>query len=180
MPRTPLYRAIPQLDRYSDEFCRLLVNRLVRRWSAVYVARAVVNVVGAALIGSAAGLIVMPMVLAFLYPDDLGHVLPEDRVRFVSLLGGLAAFGLSYRAMERGSVLRMLRRAMHPRFIDGERCIACGYTLAGLKGEDLRVVCPECGRRVPFGQGAVTPIDEMIARGELPDPHPGAMGGGSG
>lgn len=180
MPAQPFYRVIPQLADYPDEFCRLLIRRLVVRGPR-YAVLAAVNGAVAVLIAAAVALVGVPIVLAFVSPG--GSRVGADWAWPASMVTGVAAFWVSYRTLARGTILSMLRDAIRPRFIDGARCIACGYALDGLRGADFRIVCPECGRRVPIGRAAAPLVDQMIAWGELPDPSlpeysPGWRGAG--
>jgi hypothetical protein len=160
----PVYRTLGSLDQYSDEFCESLIRRMARK---VGVGSRVVNTIAALLLACAwaAGGFVLAWAVCRAPLAGVGaQVIPW----FVAAMAGAAGFVVSYRNLARATVLSWLRLAVAPRIIDGGRCLFCGYSLEGLPGKDHLVVCPECGRTVPIGLGALDQVEQMILRGELP------------
>jgi hypothetical protein len=167
--RRPFYRTLAGLDPYSDGFCRLLIHRLCR--GSVFASLSgsfIVLVVGIMLASfwAAAGYVLGPLVHDGVALDGYGGA--EHWTWGGAALLGIVGFALSCRVASRGLAVTALRDALRPRIVDGARCLVCGYSLAGLQGENFLIVCPECGRTVPIGLGAVDLIEQMMARGELP------------
>jgi hypothetical protein len=167
----PFYRVLRGLDPYSDRLCGLLVRRLTARTPIGAGASVAVSTVAALMLTLAwvvGGAVLGPLACAVLNGSS-GSEGPSSNWQLGgAAAGGVIGFVVSYRAVSRGMALSALRDALRPRIIDGSKCMICRYSLEGLTGRDNLVVCPECGRTVPIGLGAVDLVEQMMVRGELP------------
>ena len=140
VPSSKVYRAFPELDRFSDAQCRGFVSLVQRRhpWQMV----------------GAAALCVVSVLLtvAALFPIAIGVVSSGRRgldgvpLPLVTLALGLpfVVSGVVGFAV-RDACLRFLIRRRNTAM----KCTDCGYGLLGLpatrEGEAVTVRCPECG-----------------------------------
>ncbi len=136
---SPVYRAFPELDSFSDVQCREFTVRARGSWrrrAVVGAVRAVVSVAAvpvtvwivAVTVGSAIGL------RGASHPWELAPVL------LAGLLAGGATWLLSGDLLLRLAIRRMMRI--------GGTCQGCGYVLVGLPvSASIDVTCPECSER---------------------------------
>jgi hypothetical protein len=167
--RKPIFRTLSSLDQYSDEFCRLLVRRLTGKSRISVVISATVNATAALMLACLwmlGGFLLSPVVWVLFSAG--GNRPPAEWQWGVVAVAGAIGFVVSSVAMSRATALSALRVALAPTIIDGTKCLICRYSLEGLTGKDHLVVCPECGRTVPIGLGALDQVEQMIVRGELP------------
>ncbi|MBX3362876.1 MAG: type II secretion system protein GspG, partial [Phycisphaeraceae bacterium] len=140
-------RAFPELDGYTDEQCARFVRAARGSVRRRVIAGAIIALV--TLIGISAGLVGFWYVQStWLDPHrslNIGHQL-------VTWYGLLLNIVLAIAGVTLGPILGYLTRDLfvirRVRFILRTRgtCISCGYTLVGLfVGEELQVICPECG-----------------------------------
>lgn len=127
--RTPIYRAFPELDSFSDERCRRFVKVAARpMWFRVQLGVA-------SLLTFVLGVCLPTVPFSFL----------ENRAPLVLLfLAGASLLVAAVAAM----VVRdqLLRRRVRSVLRARGRCHSCGYILAGASVSDANeVVCPECG-----------------------------------
>ena len=150
LPLSKVWRAFPELDRFSDEQCRRFV-RAARR-GAGRVARVAAVVATLFVSWLAGGALVTWFTLN---PATIG---PWERVHgwaVTVVLLGMLVFATAPAILLRDRLLR--RRIMRIITLRG-RCLMCKYNLLGLPvGADLLVTCPECG--------ATTHVDPAL--GEL-------------
>lgn len=154
LPLSKVWRAFPELDRFSDEQCQRFV-RAARRGAGRPIR--VVATAAALLAGWAGGLAFIvwmtagrkPIFRAWDSPTTLGTLALCGVMILVFLVAAAPAI------LVRDRLLR--RRVMRIITLRG-RCMMCKYSLLGLPvGANLLVVCPECG--------APTPVDPAL--GEL-------------
>jgi len=147
IPLAKLYRAFPELDRFTDEECERYVIQVTRdkrfRWWVEGLAEL------AWVAASVGVMVVTPRLLA-----ALGAPLRVEREHWLALsilvvVGGALLFGYIVRDRH---FIRAVRRAMHD-----ARCPRCKHSLVGLplldggtgfqpeSGAAERVRCPECG-----------------------------------
>lgn len=137
------YRAIPELDHFSDEQCRQFMGAARASWRgraqrATFLVAAMIVI----MISSTAALVLIWRLL--------GHrpVIPGDDFFFqvvVSAIVGISTglFG--------GLIVndRLLRRCIRRLIRDCGSCPGCQYTLVGMPVNAERCVkCPECGREI--------------------------------
>jgi hypothetical protein len=138
IPASEVYRAFAELDRFSDDQCRMFVASAQRnrRWSRA------VAMLGAWLAAGATWAVVGWLWLAVLSAAPLGPgpFLVVGGVSLTILSGALV--GLMIRD-------RWVRWAVGQQ-IDAARCPACRYSLLGIPPVEGVITCPECGdgRRV--------------------------------
>ena len=158
--RKRIYRAFPELDRFSDEQCRRFVGaansswgRRVGRWAIV----ALVTVAGWAVAIAGVGLFGDRLDRVFLRVSSLWAV-----------VWGLALVGVMTAPLIAALVARdlLLRRRVRGLIQRSGACPECHYSLLGMRvGADLRVTCPECARVID-----VDPALGELAADELGKP----------
>lgn len=135
-----VYRAIPELDGFSDETCRRIVAQVYRlRWIGISIAM-LAAVVLSLPITVAAVLVVVHFIGENIWApkSELQSSLVFAAI-ITSIVGvpGILAF------MVRDYILRIGCEWLVKR---NERCPACRYPLTGLRtAPDQTVRCPECG-----------------------------------
>lgn len=143
IPFTRIYRAFPELDRFSDEQCRRFVRAACRTGARRFVHRAAL---GALLLV----LYVVTSPLAGLCMDlaerSLGPRTPREALSFLASVTGLiavlAAPVLLTFLVRDHLLIRRIRDILQA----GGVCPACRYSLIGLPvSESNIIVCPECG-----------------------------------
>jgi len=138
LPISKIYRAFPELDRFSDERCEEYVRQARRElgymiWFVSIVSAGVMAVVvvsALVLIVNLFRVFVSGVDPALLFPMAVGCLIG------IPLLSGLLA---------RDLVLgRFLRRYVRSK-IERSRCPACKYSLLGQRMSKGVIRCPECG-----------------------------------
>ncbi len=150
IPWSRIYRAFPELDRFSDQECERFVELAKRRewlWHGVMAVVALAAMVGVYLlvlnVWRAAEALLPGRWRAWIWGTPAALVV----LGTLSLLSGPMAALLIRDAW--------LRRAIQ-RHIDLARCPKCEYSLLGLPVEAGCVQCPECGRRSSLGELGIT------------------------
>lgn len=171
LTRTRIYRAFPELDRYSDEHCR----RFVRAARGGWLRRGLV--VGALWVEAMAGLALSIAALIWAYgstdrlPLDF-DLRPVRAGVFAGLLLVAAALPLLLTYLTRDWLLR--RRVRYVLRTRGT-CPSCRYSLVGMPVRaDNLVICPECGMetKVDPSLGELT-VDEAGRPRFKPSEHIG-------
>ena len=144
IPINNIYRAFEELDDYTDQQCKMLMQRV--KLSAL--AKQSIN--GAAFLGFIIGLVAMlPFIYALLELLKAGDPAWQQQA-MENQRGTIWAFGLFWPAavgalIGRDMVLRkMLIKAINVQ-IDRVRCPECKYILIGQREHNGSVTCPECG-----------------------------------
>jgi hypothetical protein len=142
LPLTQIYRAFPELDRFSDAACAGFVRQAVRRNRLSQVAHAALAFPVAALVLTAwwvlgrIGAEAMPVSSRF-WDDG-----PGMAIAAVYCIAGPVSAILSVLLIRDRWLRRMIRRQ-----ITDTRCPACGYSMLGLAIVGGALTCPECGHR---------------------------------
>jgi hypothetical protein len=145
------YRLFPELDRFSDSACELLLSRL--RASRRHNVTVLAAVSGTALVVFACGVAILWMVqdtwLAFEreVAEEYGRSAADIIGVGLAFAPTLLATGLAS-LFARDVVGRVaLRRALGRRIREA-RCTGCGQILLGCSVSGNMVQCPDCGRVV--------------------------------
>ena len=155
-----LYRAFPELDRFSDIQCGLLMRRVHLDVAARFIVRA------APLLASGVALL---LVVVLLVVTEI--LVPAQKLfRDADILFGLlASLGLAALAglLARDLLLRrFLIKAIRLR-IDRVRCLSCRYILIGQRPDGDAVSCPECGTTNYLHALGITAADLIPPASEL-------------
>lgn len=144
-----LYRAFPELDKFSDELCEMYVKRVSS--SVSYKALATISFLGAAF-GS---LIVASFFLSILI-DLMGSIFEEYLLPvililflFIPCFSALLARDFCMQAFLRRQVGR-------------SRCLGCGYSLLGQRIKRDLIVCPECARSTTLMELGLDGPEDLI------------------
>jgi ribosomal protein S27E len=134
-----LYRAFPELDRFSDVQCRRLMRRVqLEAWARGAVTASAIIAFAVAFV------LVLALLLATEVFAPAEELFPDADVLFFLLCVFLVPALVG--ALTRDRVLRrFLIKAIRLR-IDRVRCLGCKYILIGQRAEEGAVTCPECGR----------------------------------
>ena len=134
---SPVYRAFPELDSFSDVQCREFTVRARGSWRR----RAVVGAVRAVV--SVAAVPITVWIVAVTVGSAIGlRGASNSWVLALVLLAGLLAGGATWLLSGDLSLRLAIRRVMRI----GGTCQGCGYVLVGLPvSASLDVTCPECG-----------------------------------
>ncbi len=153
--RQKLWRAFPELDAFDDALCRAFVRSATASWRgklARWVIVAGVGVLGFGVAFAVSGL------LSTVFPVYGYDVLRYSVLAAALVVLLLVAFGGAL--LMRDYLLRwQVRRVIRGR----GACAQCRYPLLGMTvGENLRVVCPECGfeTKVDAALGELVPNEK--------------------
>lgn len=139
--RNKIYRAFPELDRFTDEQCERFVRSANSSWVRRLGRWIVVGV-------TSFGLLIL-VIAGFVAFDQMLDA-KLQRLGWMGALLGLVGFVVATgAALTAGLVLRdwILRRRVRQLIARCGACPACHYSLLGMRvGENLTIVCPECGR----------------------------------
>ena len=146
IPTSKLYRAFPELDRFSDAECRAFMARLRRQ-------------VGGQIVGYLiAGLCGFGVFVATIFVEAVMIDLTQ-RIRFsddAELVLGAISFALPFlTGLMTILIVRdfFVRRTLRTRILNVVRrftCRGCTYSLVGLRATGHVVRCPECGHETTF------------------------------
>jgi len=147
LPYAKVWRAFPELDRFSDAECARFVQRAPKLGrliasAAVFSALSLFNCVSTAWWKHLGGQL-----------NDVTFLVVL--LSILVLVPGVAALWIRDRMLIR-SVSRMLTRA---------HCERCDYSLLGLQVADGRVICPECGSPFVLADHGMTPGDLIAGTG---------------
>jgi hypothetical protein len=158
-PWNRIYRAFPELDRFSDEECErfLLQARAQRRIGPLPGLLALVGIAGWCIAA-------VPMVQSWFRRGYFRGPGPIDPVRTGALIAAVVGSTLLVYYLARDF---RLRRALRHR-IDNARCPGCRQSLLGLpllaETPSPAVRCTECGEAIELGAIGLTPAD-ILPRG---------------
>ncbi len=158
VPRTKIYRAFEELDRFGDAECTRFLASALRPWW-----QRALRELGCAVLGAMVFVVSFAVMVWSVKISGRGF---WGSAAFVAIAGVPATLAVFSAAIARDVVLRRrLRQIINTR----GSCFACGYSLLGLPVSDLSTVaCPECG--------TVTEVDP--AMGELAGGAAGGLAGG--
>lgn len=151
-----VYRAFPELDRFSDAECEGFVGLVARRHRR----GRVVRLVGLAV---ASGLLFFGgSYLTYSIGDELfrsGRA-PKFVQDYWHLLVGILASGVV--ALLFTSVCRTVwLRSKIQHHLTALECIECAYSLLGLPVVEGAITCPECGQRFDLAARGLTAADVL-------------------
>lgn len=136
-----VYRAFPELDRFSDHQCERFVRAVNRKYRSFVLRWFLVGTLSALALAAS-----LALVEWLLYERDNGWRTYQRVPWFIADLLSLAlplmlAGGVAL--VTRDIVIRLqIRRVIKTR----GTCLTCGYSLLGIRvAEDRTVTCPECG-----------------------------------
>jgi len=157
VPFRKIYRAFPELDRFTDDECERYVRyvRIDRGWGYRV---AEIGVIAAVLLCTGVAARVVFHRSVYLAIDE-ASIAP-------TVLAATAAIGAMFAAVAAAIVLfrdLSLRSAIRAR-LDHARCPACRYSLLGLRADHDRVVCPECAFAVVLSRHQLTEQDIVAGR----------------
>jgi hypothetical protein len=140
LPTHKVYRAFPELDRFSDEACERYVAAARGRAGCLLPG---VLIAAGVLAAHAALLAVAVLIIKVVHPllpvSASAHLGDFILSAGLGLTGGASmVFGFKARNV-------LLRRTLRD-LIRLARCPGCEYSLLGLQVREGRVRCPECGR----------------------------------
>lgn len=152
LPYAKVYRAFPELDRFSDAECERFVLQATRGSFRRWLQRTTLRT-GAALAAFIAWFAVM-----LLLNGLLGAI--RSRADWVSVVmvafsTGFVAFPLIVSLLVRDA---WLRRAVRARLVSAQ-CPACEYSMLGLPVVNGIAKCPECGQGLDLAKLGLTPAD---------------------
>lgn len=165
--RRRIYRAFPELDRFSDQQCEWLLQRV--RLSRARIAQTVASGVLAGLLG----LIVMgaALVSTLRHVDERSieiELVVRDLAWLYSLGWGIvltlvfsmpSLLALLARDLTLGTYLKMALRGQLKR----RACPDCRYQLIGQQvDESGGLRCPECGRRTTLGELGLDGPEDLL------------------
>ena len=154
LPVSKVYRAFPELDRFTDAECSQYVQRAMKNcWRSMLVASAIAVVL--AIIAAVAG----PALVGLLASVSSQGF--RNRYDMLFPILGIAAFigGPAFVALGTRNV--WLRRAIRSQ-LNTTLCPQCGYQLLGLPLVSEGVHCPECGKWSSLRELQLTPEMLMV------------------
>jgi hypothetical protein len=167
IPTKRIHRAFPELDRYSDEQCRLFVRRLRNKpgyVAAVAFGTAIVFVTSILLMCAGSGLVFAVLDESSLRPTivrTLGRGVYDTLLPLCILMLGLGVPALATLGTRDFLYRRFLRRAIRVE-LERIRCLQCSYSLLGQTVADGRVRCPECGRPATLDELGLESADDLM------------------
>jgi hypothetical protein len=145
-----IYRAFPELDRFSDEHCELYVRRAYGSWLFQIWAGVVCATVFCMMFALCGAVLV-----TFVVPQRRGDVAIVWPASIVIATVLLAAPFLTALLARDQLLLDRLRRQ-----VGKARCLRCEYSLLGQRMIDGIITCPECGQRASLADlGLRSPED---------------------
>jgi hypothetical protein len=152
LPLDKVYRAFPELDRFSDATCTRFVRQAVRRNRLSQAWHALLGLVLAALV------VMVWYVLGAVVGNTTGPRYWDDGPAMLVAI----VYGFAGPAAAMVSVLMLrdswLRRMIARQLVD-TRCPNCRYSLLGLEIVDGRIHCPECGNVRVLAETELTAAD---------------------
>lgn len=153
-----IWRAFPELDRFSDEQCRKFIRAADARvgWGVL---RAIVCIVFA---------IFAFFVSAMLTGGLLAAIFRDSKGASVGLVGTILMVALTASSVLTLLIRDIMLRQLLRRLIDKRgACERCGYSLLGLPVDDnLNARCPECGERTTIDASMVELTDRVVIEAE--------------
>ncbi len=162
-PWTRLYRAYPELDRFSDDQCEAWVKRAWRwrPWTMF------VSILASAFLGMGLSYGLFRVLSRFFYPmaqaASKSFTVQNVILQLASVGGWVllsAAPGLLGALVLRDLMLRRVIRGQ----LSSTRCMRCDYSLLGLPVREGVVTCSECGEVAGLTDRALAPEDLLSGR----------------
>lgn len=166
MPRRKLVRAFPELDRFSDSQCELLVRRIQERGSFNAVMIVGISTVSMLVFAIGVGLWLALQGSWQAFEQDLfdryGRTAADVLGPGLAFAPILAAAGLAGLYSRDVLFSMMIRRAIRSQ-LSRARCTGCGASLLGLPAPGNVVRCSECGRAMGLRELGLDSPAEMLA-----------------
>ncbi len=156
LPVSKVYRAFPELDRFEDVRCESFVAAATRA------ERGTNTLLTVALVPWSVGAFVAIMAAGLLFLGPMLRRLERSNADFgwgavlLVVMGTVATMAPALSWLMARDV--WLRRAIARR-IGTCACPACHYSMLGLRAENERVTCPECGKCHELGTLGLTAAD---------------------
>lgn len=182
VPLKKIYRAFPELDRFSDPECEGFVRKAKQTHvlSMIFVAIGAIVVCLGTIVG---GVILLVFVVGHIANVFWGGRVPASYemplMGLCLMLPVLTGLLLTFSARD-----VWLRWAISKRLL-GTSCLSCGYSLLGLAVLHDAVTCPECGAGASLKARGLTAADilspsmsvsanpaALSPSGHTADPHP--------
>lgn len=161
LPLSKIYRAFPELDRFTDVQCEEYVRQVRKRFRRGRRVQGVLRTLGAVLIAFAC--FVGSVALAVSIGWTTGGVMRISTLVEHPLLGAVSI--AAFTAIPASVILLWLKNGWLRRRIRDHmrdiRCAQCGYVMLGLNVHDGVITCPECGERVVLESLGLTAADVM-------------------
>jgi hypothetical protein len=161
LPTSKVYRAFPELDRFSDEQCRAFVRRASQD--------SALGSCGLTVLGLGLGVLtaVAWVVLLVLYARLTAT--PSGAIRLGAVWLVLLVVGVLVLSPLAGFFFRdvWLRAAIRAS-LARTNCRECRYSLLGLHATEGVVTCPECGKRIALADYNLTPEHLMGTVSDTP------------
>jgi hypothetical protein len=153
IPGSRIYRAFPELDRFSDAQCKRFLKAARRDWWAARLAR-IAAVAAVFLVVAGIGYAVALKVVYTVAAGKASTVLTDAGATAIVLCAVTPLVAALMAALLGRDVV--VRRRLRTVINERGRCVGCGYSLLGAPVVDgLTVRCPECG--------APTEVDSSLA-----------------
>lgn len=152
MPLRKIYRAFPELDRFTDQQCRLLMRR-VRLNRATTSSIAMLTLGTVMLVGL--GLLIAGNALDL---SARAQAWREDGDLLVWMIVLFVPTSAAAMVVRDFALRHHLTKALRIQ-LDRVRCPNCRYSLLGLTADGNTVRCPECGEQVRLSALGLTPGD---------------------
>ena len=147
-----LYRAFPELDKFSDELCEMYVKRVSS--SVLYKAVATISFLGAA----CGSLVVVSFFLSMLN-DLMGSIFEKYfPVPVILMLFFIFVIPCISALLARDFCMQAFLR----RQVGRSRCLECGYSLLGQRIKREIIVCPECARSTTLMELGLDGPEDLI------------------
>ena len=157
IPLSKVYRAFPELDRFSDAECEGFV-RLAKTQFAL-------SSLGTAIIAGMVGILCAALtcfggyILTGIVHESTSGSLASELMGvatvFIAWIVGAVIGMLWYEQWLRKTILGRLKML---------NCASCQYSLLGLEPRDGGIICPECGQRFDLAERGLTPEDLIAAK----------------
>jgi hypothetical protein len=165
-PRRKLYRAFPDLDRFSESQCEMLVRRIqqARSYGATMIIG--VSLTSMVIFGLGVALWLRHQGAWQAFEKDLldlyGRTAADVLGPGLAFAPMLAAAGLAGLYARDVLFQVLVRRAIRSR-ISRARCTGCGTSLLGLPAPGNVVRCPECSRVMGLRELGIESPAEMLS-----------------
>jgi hypothetical protein len=165
LPLSKVYRAFPELDRFSDQECERFVDRANRDYPE--------SRVGAGLLAVVINIVVI--VVLFIperilwtlwsrhFTSPVGREDAQDVLIMLSVLFYAVLFCLGLLIARDRWLIRTITLRVHQ-----TSCTSCGYSLLGLAVDRGAIVCPECAAPFFLADHGMTEEDLMAPAGVRP------------
>ena len=155
LPVDKLYRAFPELDRFTDEECRGWLKQTWRARSGMIMVGWVMALATAPVV-FATGMISATLLISSIASAKRTMSGPPGMVLGIMGAAVIGALGLVAGLVVRDVVLRRCVRSQ----LKSTRCSVCGYQLLGLPVTGGVVTCSECGHRLELAAVGLT-VDDL-------------------